>query len=96
MPLSPRNVGFRFSARVETLSVCDVLELVCPNCSKKYMIAPYQLRLRFRPSLHLNDVGARFRCRECGFKASKKSAARWAVYTASTLLQDVENTQNID
>ena len=89
MPLSPKTIGFRFDMRLETLGPADVLEMVCPQCGHRYMLAPYQLLERFRPMTHLDTISERFQCKRCSWRGRHKHGARWTIYTAHPPLRDV-------
>lgn len=89
MPLVPKFVGIRFEIRLDMLGPADAVEMVCPQCQRKYMIAPYQLLARFRPLTLLDTVSERFRCQSCGWKAGFQNKARWSLYTAQTVLKDL-------
>ena len=83
MPLTPKTTGFRYETRVDSLTASDCVEIVCPQCKHRHLIAPYQLRLKFPPSLQLNKVANRFRCTKCGYRADQRNPVRWAVYSAA-------------
>ena len=86
MPLHPHSFGFRFDVRVEHLTPADEVQFVCARCGKVHWVAPYMLLLRFPPLTHMNTIGDRFRCLgEC----EGRGKARWCVYRAATLLQEV-------
>jgi DNA-directed RNA polymerase subunit RPC12/RpoP len=91
MPLTPKTTGFRFDIRLDNLSPADVVELSCPQCNHRYLIAPYQLFSRFQPSTHLNAIGERFHCKKCGWRGKHNDGTRWAIYTASPALRDMSN-----
>ena len=86
----PKTIGFRFDMRLETLGPADVLEVICPQCQHRYMLAPYQLLERFRPLTHLDTISERFRCKHCQWRGRHKHGARWTIYSAHTALRDAE------
>ena len=88
MPLIPKVRGFRFQVRISDLGPADVVEMVCGQCRRTYMVAPYQLHLRFVPQTLLETVGERFHCKACGWRGKPKSAARWSVYSAQTAVTE--------
>lgn len=88
MPLHPHSYGFRFDVRVEHLTPDSVVEFICARCGKRHMVATYMLYLRFTPQTKLNIIADRFRCRgDC----TGIGKARWSVYRAETLLQNVSD-----
>lgn len=86
MPLIPQIYGFRLNVTISDLTAADVVQVVCRDCQHEYMIAPYQLLLRFRPQMLLVDLEKRFRCKNC----TSVGRARYHVYRASPNLSEVQ------
>jgi hypothetical protein len=85
MPLHPVFFGFPFEVRLEDLTAAEAAEFVCERCQRRYLIAPYQLLLKFRPLTKMNYIADHFRCHDC----PGPGKARWAIYRAEPVLQDV-------
>lgn len=85
MPLISQVYGFGHHVKICDLTAADVLEIVCADCSHKYMVPPYQLYLRFNPSMSLVSLPDRFRCKQCGCRGR----ARYYVYRAECLAREV-------
>ena len=78
MRLEPVSLGFKFNVRIGHLAPDHVVEVVCPGCEHRYMVATWHLYSRFPPDTHLDTAGRYFRCRRC----PRKGEMRWSIYRA--------------
>ncbi len=66
MPYERVILGPRYALRLENLQATDAVEVECPACRRRALVAPHKLHDRFAPFERMTQICRRMRCRRCG------------------------------
>jgi DNA-directed RNA polymerase subunit RPC12/RpoP len=66
MPYDRVILGPRYALRLEDLQATDAIEVECPACRRRALVATHRLHDRFAPIERLTQICRRMRCRRCG------------------------------
>ncbi len=56
----------RYALRLDHLQATDAIEIECPGCRRRALVAPHRLHDRFAGFERLTQICRRMRCRRCG------------------------------
>jgi hypothetical protein len=66
MPYERVILGPRYALRLEDPQATDAIEVECPACRRRALVAPHRLHDRFARFERMTQICRRMRCRRCG------------------------------
>ena len=79
MPYERVTLAPRYALRLDHLQAADAIEIECPGCRRRALVAPHRLHDRFAAFERLTQICRRMRCRRCG----SAGGMTWHVVRAS-------------
>jgi len=79
MPYERITLAPRYALRLDDLQATDAVEIECPACRRRGLVAPHRLHDRFPGFERMTQICSRMRCRRCGCSAGMN----WAIVRAS-------------
>jgi DNA-directed RNA polymerase subunit RPC12/RpoP len=59
-------LGPRYALRLDDLQATDAVEIDCPSCRRRALVATHRLHDRFSGFERMTQICRRMRCRRCG------------------------------